>query len=1024
MILISIAAILALQSVGITDSNTYPDSDSDSDMREPSPSPDGSSIVLRYRGDIWEAPGHGGTMRCLAFGESLEYAPCYSPDGTLIAFSSDRSGGGDVYVMESVGGTSTRLTYNAGDDAVICFSAGSDSVYFLSSREGGSDWVWSVPVTGGTPHPLAKVEVQDLCLMPDGFALERGFTPWWRRHYSGSASRDIWTGSGISWEPLLDSPLDERWPMYSPLSGELLFIMEDSSGSAAIWSMLPGGEPIQRTRLDGGDASFASISADGSTVLFEYNGGLMSMSVPDWTLRELDLRPSADAPYPLEFSDTVGYYTDYYSVDSSGVRIAVVAMGDLFAGVLEEGEIEEMVEISVTTGRAEDPVWSPDGTMLAFTLERDCGVELCTAGEFGPDSVSPEAGHPAVAVVPTASDVAEHPEWSPDGERISYLDADGSLHVIEIRTGRDVTLCPMKDIIHHSWSPDGRWLAFSVPVLAHREDVFLVPSSGGDPVNVSRHPNDDFQPFWPSDGRRLIYASRTDEGDYSIKQVWLRREDWDQDEEGREELLDLPLLEMDIQLEGLQRRTETLCTVTGYYDPYGASPDGRLIAFPGWDSSGRMDIWTVDWRGESTERLTWSNESPSAISVTSDGTIFFIASGGTVRSATEAGGIEGTFGWRMPVWRSISMLQTQKFDEVWRVLRDGFYDPGMHGADWDGLRDVYRNRAVSSITNEDFNDVVRRMLGELSASHLGIWGPWDGRFTPRAASLGIIPDHEWDGSGIRVDSVIPYSPADLEGSRLLPGDIVTEIHGMEVGATDNLYRALLQRAGMQTNIKVRRGGLLFDMVIEPVAEWAIGNLLYDEWIQRNRRTVSRLTDDRVGYLHIPSMNDRSVEQFLVDLFSEGLYRDGLIIDVRFNGGGSTHDQILRELGRPDYALSRDRSGTVTFEPLGVWQKPLVLLINERCYSDGEIFPAGWKELGLGPVVGETTYGAVIGTIDVDLVDGTTFRIPSTGWYTLDGTNLENTGVEPDIHVQELPSDDGLGIDRQLEAAVTEMLELL
>ena len=184
------------------------------------------------------------------------------------------------------------------------------------------------------------------------------------------------------------------------------------------------------------------------------------------------------------------------------------------------------------------------------------------------------------------------------------------------------------------------------------------------------------------------------------------------------------------------------------------------------------------------------------------------------------------------------------------------------------------------------------------------------------------------------------------------------------------------------------------------------------------------TGDRVGYLHIPSMSNSSVDQFLVDLFAQGLNRDGMVIDIRSNGGGNTHDDILRRLERPMYMFSMNRYGSVTFQPLGVWQKPLVLLINERCYSDGEIFPAAWKELEMGPVVGERTFGAVIGTSDVYLVDGTRFRIPSTGWYTLTGENLENNGVRPDVRVREMPADAGKNVDRQLDTAAEIIMEML
>jgi tricorn protease len=995
-----------------------------SDIREPAVAPDGSRIAFCFRGDIWEAPVTGGTMRCLVPGVSSETFPSYSPDGEHLAFTSSRTGDGDVYVMDSSGGLSTRLTFHAGPDRVLCWNASSDSVYFQSSREGGDSWVYSVPITGGTPRLAVGVTTENLCLLPDGMALERGFTNWWRKHYRGSAARRIWTGRGTDWEPLDDSQMDTQWPMYSTRTGEVLFVREDPQGHGAIWSVTPGGQPVQRTFMTGGDVTFPGINAAGTMVVFEYGGCLFGMGIPDYQVFEIRLTPSADLPFPLQYGESVGFFTDCFHIDSSGTQISVVGTGDIFAGLLDEGSIEDLVEIYSGASRARDPRWSPDGRQLVFTLEHDGLIELAVSRAAPGDSLLVDCAFPDVEIVGTSSDVASEPRWAPDGERVSYLDRNSRLHVIDLGSGRDITVCDTPDIIHHSWSPDGRWLAFSVPVLAHREEVFIVPSDGGEPRNVSRHPNDDFQPFWPSDGRRLIYASRTDDGDYSIKQVWFSREAWDLESDDREELLDDPVSRVEIDWEGLSRRTETLCTVEGYYDFYGASPDGRLIAFPGWDDKGRMDLWTVDWKGESLQRVTYSGETPHDIFVSDEGDIYFISISGSIRQATSSGGVSGTLGWYMPVWRSIPEIQAQKFDEAWRLLRDNFYDPDMHHVDWDSIRTLYRGRAVASVINEDFNDVVRRMLGELSASHLGIYGPWSYDSSPSSGEIGVIPDHGWEGPGILVDSVIPYSPADLEDSKLQPGDIILTVQGMDVGPGDNLYRALLQRRGMETRLCVRRGSGTMEIDIEPVSTWEIWRLVYEEWIERNRRVVSRLTDDRVGYLHIESMSNRSVEEFLVDLFAEGMDRDGMIIDIRGNGGGSTHDDIIRQLARPIYLFSTDRYGNITFEPLGVWQKPMVLIINERCYSDAEIFPAGWKQLDLGPVVGETTFGAVIGTSDVELVDGTGFRVPSTGWFTLNGENLENYGVEPDIRVPELPADASHGIDRQLEAAAMVIKDLL
>jgi len=994
-----------------------------SDVREPSPSPDGEKSIFCFRGDIWEVPISGGIIRCLVPGVNTETSPRYSPDGRFIAFTSERTGGGDVYVMDASGGISTRLTYHAGYDGVLSWNAASDSIYFQSSREGGDSWIYSVPLSGGTPSPVARVETLNMCLLPDGIAIERGYTNWWRKHYRGSASRKIWTGFGNEWELLTDSDMDSQWPMYSPVIDAILFVREDADGHMAIWSIQNDGIPVQRTFLEDGDITFPSINSTGEIVTFEFGGGLYCLSIPEWSVNGIPLIQGSDYPFPLEYGESVGYSTDIFDIDSSGRQIAVVGMGDLFAGILEDGNIEDIVEIYSGSSRVRDPRWSPDGRILAFTMEHNGSVQLMLSFADDRDSLLVNSTYPKIEIASTNSDVACSPQWSPDGERISYLDHDSRLRVFNIETGFDTGICETPQILHHSWSPDGRWIAYSVPVLAHREDVFIVSSDGGEPYNLSRHPNDDFQPFWPADGHRILYASRTDDGDYSIKQVWFTREGWDGEQDDREALIDESLSRIDIEWDGLQRRTETLCTVEGYYDFFGASPDGRLIAFPGWDDRERMDLWTVDWLGESLERITHSGEYPAHIFADNDGNIYYISLTGTIKSAS-ASGINGSLSWQMPVWRSITEIQAQKFDEAWRLLRDNFYDQGMHEVNWDSIRTMYRDRAVSSITNADFNVVVRRMLGELSASHLGIYGPWQFDSSPSGGSIGVIPDHSWRGDGILVDSIIPYSPADLEDSHLYPGDIILSIQGIDVGHEDNIYEALLQRRNRTTRFSIKRSGDFIDIDIEPVSIWRIRRLIYDEWIDANRRRVTELTGGNVGYLHIPSMNNSSVDAFLVDLFAQGLGKDGMIIDIRDNGGGSTHDDIIRELGRPSYMFSSDRYGNITFEPLGVWQKPIVLLINERCYSDGEIFPAGWKRLGLGPVVGEATFGAVIGTVDVTLVDGTGFRVPGTGWYTLIGENLENYGVEPDIHVPELPADAGLSIDRQLDAAAAAILELI
>ncbi len=982
-----------------------------SDARYPVPSPDASRIAFTWRGMLFLVPAGGGDPRCLTPGEGYVANPRWSPDGSMLAFTSSATGGGDVYVMPSSGGASKRLTFHSGEDLVAAWE--NDRILFLSSRDGGENRVYSVSSEGGTPVLRVDASVLGITPLEDGFVIETGSTPWWLRHYRGSASSCLWVGDGSQWAPLSHSTRDQRWPLV--LDGAIYFVMEDEQGLDRFWTVR-GDSAIAVSQAFPGGITFPG--AGGGLVTFESAGLLLSASPPDWSPDTVSVNASVDHPFPIAAVEMAGTYTDDFSVSADGALVAMQATGGIFAGRFEEDAIgDDVRRITADAALEERPRWSPDGSMLLYQREDGMGVSLVVA------SGNPDSGYTAT-VLDTGTLVARAGEWSPDGAMISFIDQNEQLHTHELATGATRTVCETRGVIHHSWSPDGEWLAFSAPWEAHREDVFVVSSSGGVPVNVSRHPNDDFQPIWPSDGRRLFWASRTDDGYYSIMQAWLREDDWNTEAEKREEILDEADGETEIDFTDLVRRVETLCTVRGWYDFYGVSSDGRTVFLPGHDQDEQMDLWSVTWKGEELTRLTFGGQQPTRIQPVESGGVFFLSYGNTIRSTQPEGGVGGVFGWTCPFPVDLAALQAAKFDNAWRLLRDNFYDENMHGADWDALREKYRPRAVQCLVNRDFNDVVSRMLGELSASHLGIWGPWSYEQTAFTGELGILPGTFPPGGGISVDSVVPGSPAFMSEDRLFPGDIILSIDGFPVGETGNIYAPLQLTTGRTVQLEVESGGRTRLVAIEPTSTWAMWQLEYREWVAGNRRLVSRLSGDRVGYLHIPAMNQESVEDFRRDLYAEGLDREAMIIDIRGNGGGSTHDQILECLGRPAYAESRARAGRSTIEPLGVWRGPLVLVIDQTCYSDAEIFAAAWKELGLGPVVGTTTYGAVIGTVDVNLADGTSFRLPGTGWFTLSGANLENGGVAPDVPIAVLPADAAEREDRQLQGAVDAALELI
>ncbi|MCD4707922.1 MAG: hypothetical protein K8S62_09310 [Candidatus Sabulitectum sp.] len=993
--------ILALASITASDEIVDP--------RYPSVSPDGLNMVFCWRGKLWEAPLSGGTSRCLTPGEGYISHPSYSENGDWIAFTNSATGGGDVYVMPSAGGVSKRLTYHGGEDKVLGWAG--DEVLFTSSREGGDNWVWKISQDGGTPGLELAASVKSLVSVSDGFVIERGFTPWWRRHYFGSASSSLWLVEGDQYTPLAFLNADQRWPL-ADSHGNIFFVMEDETGQDRFYDTR--GNPIS-SPIPGG-ITFPAVSADGSVVVFESGGKLVRMSFPDMAMQDIYLPVSVDLPFSMEELSFAGVYTSDFSVASDASFMVMEAEGEIYAALIIEGELDDAVRITSTSALESRPRINSDGSMILFQRESDGEVRIVLGVVKITDG---DPIHIDLDELNTGQRVSRNAEWAPSGD-FSFLDSDGYLYFMDVPGGRSRKVCDVSGILHHSWSPDSRWIAFSSTIEAHREDIFIVSADGGEAVNVSRHPNDDFQPLWPSDGKRLIWASRTDEGDYSIVQAWFNPEDWEAERDDKDNLLDTPLDVVSAYTTDLYMRTEELCEVEGYYNFFGITPNGRKIYFPSTDTSGNMDIYSVDWDGENLTRESSGDHSPSRIQPTDTetaGAVYYLSYGSTLRNTDG-----DLLSWSAPYSQFRDEMQRQKFYSAWRQLRDSFYDRDMHGVDWDEIRNKYEDRASAALINQEFNDVVRRMLGELSASHLGIYGPWTYTRTAYTGETGIFPDHLWNGPGVRVDSLIPMSPGHQAG--FLQGDIITKINGEPVGWSHNFYAPLRNTADREIGFNFIRNGTPLRVRLTPVSEWDLWNLEYDEWLSIQRYWVSQLSDNRVGYLHIPSMDQESVKNFRRDLYAEGYEKDAMIIDVRGNGGGSTHNQILSSLAGEPYALSLNRSGTATVEPLGVWKKPVILLINETCYSDAEIFPAAWKELDLGPIVGNTTYGAVIGTVDVELADGTGFRLPGTGWYTLEGDNLENSGVTPDVFVMEMPGDAGLGIDRQLDAAIQTAIELI
>ena len=996
--------------------------------RFPAPSPDGKRLAFSYYGDIWLVDAAGGKAERLTSSEGYESRSAWSPDGKWLAFMTDRWGNDDIGIMPVDGSAPpTRLTYYSMQDILFGWTPDSRYVLFGSYREDLTRVLYRLSVKGGMPEKITSFAASEVCFVPDGskFYYSRRGAEWWRRKYQNGCDQDIWVKywpDGKS-EKVMAVPSEDGYPMFSPKTNKLYFSSNRDAGQVKnLWRCNPDGSAPEPVTFETEDIHFPEISVDGGLIAYECFGALNTFDVASGKTTRPAIRVNEDhQENPYYFKAFSGDATEF-ALSPDEKEIAFVVHGDIFVMELEEeNEAGKVVRITNTQFIEKHVSWHPKKELLIYSAMADGDMDLYkveprTEKTFGADLLFD------VSKLFDTGETEAKAKYSPDGQLVAYFKNGHELYVAD-RFGKNrKRLCPESDVLWIDWSPDSKWITFSRTVLGWREDIFVVPADGSTlPVNISNHPNDDYKPMWSSNGRRIAFGSRDAIGNLWMKYVFLRREDeerddeyWEKDKDEDEGEDSTKSLVVRIDFDDIEERTHTVCRVEGFYNQVAQSRDGKQFAIHS-SNEDSDDIWTVDWRGKELKRVTSGNVDPKMFFVSKDRKrIFYLSGPGRLASTGVEGGSPAALGFSVELGIDRGQERAEAFNEAWWALQDGFYDSDFHGTDWPALRTKYRELAVHTRARRDFQSVIGMMVGELNASHLGIWGGGDDG--EETGCLGISYDSDYRGDGVKVKSVIPESPAGDEKVGIKPGDIITHIDGNFIKAGDNYFAYLANKVDKEIMITVSSTGQSRSVKVKPVGVWRIGELVDKSWVKANRAVVNEASHDKLGYVYIASMGESNLKTFEKDLYKE-LGKKGLIIDIRYNGGGSIHDELLNILQRTAYAYSVERDGQKEYSALFRWEKPIVVLINEYCYSDAEIFPAGFKQLKLGKVVGVPTFGAVIGTNNIRLLDGSTFRVPGTGWFRLNGVNLENVPVEPDIYVENQPEEDGTSSDRQLTKAI-------
>ncbi len=991
----------------------------------PSVSPGGSTIAFVYMGDVWVLKR--GTEHAIRLTDSKGYesGPVFwSEDGKNVFFVSDRYGNPEIFRMDVNGSNDPlRLTYHPGKETILGIRDG--YVYFFASRSEYRGAVYKVPKDGGFPQKVWNFVMNNLSFGPnDTVFFERGYTPAWRRKYRGPANRDIWIMRADMSEIHKITSFNGRdaFPMYSPYDGKVYFVSNDNeTNTSNLFRMNIDGTEREQITFFKEELRDPFISIDGKNIVFTVMGKIYIYNVPDNKVEPVVVHVTEDKKNANPYYETLSRNATEIALSPNGKEIAFVLFGDVYVMKLnDDGMPDYTKRITFTPEPEKDVDWNPKKEEIVFTSLRDGNWELYLVKPLD-DTILASATEFSFKRLTNDNVTEKEPKFSPNGTLIAFKKAQGTLYVMDVDGSNERKLADFNDVQWVSWSWDSRWIAFSRTALGWKEDVYVVPVNGeGIPVNITNHPNDDYKPMWSYDGRRIGFASRDEEGNLFVKYVILRKEDADKDVEYFKTLKDSITSppEVKIDFEDIQDRIRIVYRFQGGYNYFSQDKWGLCFAVEAEDLGGD-DIWKVDITGEGAKRLT-NGAKPEMFFFSNKGKeIFYLSGSGKIHSVSLSGK-DKTLGFEEAILIQNEDYRHAQMLELWWLLNDGFYDPNFHGVNWKKMLEKYLPYSLTLYNDHEFYTLVSYMLGELNASHLGIWGKSSG-FTEKSGLLGAeyvrVPE------GFLINRVIYNSPLYLKGIKR--GDIILKINGISLDTVENIYSALRFLAGKKVKIKYRRGRKVYGVKIEPVPYWKVCYLLYKEWARANRMFVDSISKGKLAYVHIRSMDLASVNEFKKSLYAQR-HKKGLVLDIRYNGGGSTHDIILNILRRKRYLYSVERGeNEKEYSSLFSWDKPTVLIINSLCYSDAEIFPAGFRALGLGKIVGTPTFGAVIGKNNVKLFDGrTTFSVPVEGWFRLNGKNLELGPVEPDIYVDNPPFYDNISGDPQLRKAVEILLKEL